>query len=594
MIRRNFFVIGLLVSLCFVSAQAEYSGGTGKKADPYLIGTVQDWQQLCATQMHWASHFKVINDLDFFGVTVEPLGWAFEEGSVYYPYQYFSGTLDGQGYSFKNIVLDYPEFSRVALFHELRESTVSNLKIENIVVKGSCSAAALAATLADSTVSGCSITGSITADSSAAGLAVYCESIILSDCTAGIAVTSEGDDAGGLLCRVGGGRLENCAVEGSVHSKNGLCGGIAASCDYAFLGSCTVDAEIGSFNLDAGGLAGNLREKCAVRNCRTRGKVTARINGGGLAGFIEGSTVYESFSEAEIIVAGTVKGSGVGGLAGGASETDFYDCYARGSLAGRDLGGGLAGDMRGLRQLPEAQSTVARCYATCDVTVKEGGIAGGLTARAERMVWESSYWDQEKTGIAFSVGGEGRATTDMLYPHAENSYVGWDFDEIWQADNGEVQLNDGYPWLRNTPPFEKKEVVVPEGEEVAEGEELPEGEEVSEGEEILEGEVKPSEGEFNPTEGETAIEGEDATEGEIPPSEGEIPGEGESVLEGEEISEGELEPEGENILPDDSPFGCGCGKKSVQGPVKDLLGDWLLVALSLGVLLSGSVLAKKD
>jgi len=182
----------------------------------------------------------------------------------------------------------------------------------------------------------------------------------------------------------------------------------------------------------------------------------------------------------------------------------------------------------------------------------------------------------------------------MLYPHAENSYVGWDFDEIWQADNGEVQLNDGYPWLRNTPPFEKKEVVVPEGEEVAEGEELPEGEEVSEGEEILEGEVKPSEGEFNPTEGETAIEGEDATEGEIPPSEGEIPGEGESVLEGEEISEGELEPEGENILPDDSPFGCGCGKKSVQGPVKDLLGDWLLVALSLGVLLSGSVLAKKD
>lgn len=577
MIRRNFFVIGLLVSLCFVTAQAEYSGGAGKKADPYLIGTVQDWQQLCATQMHWASHFKVINDLDFSGVTVEPLGWAFEEGNVYYPYHYFSGTLDGQGYSFKNIVLDYPDFYEVALFQEMRKSTVSNLKIENIVVKGSGYAAALAATLADSTVSGCSITGSVTADSSAAGLAVYCQSIVLSDCTAGIAVTSEDGDAGGLLCSVHEGQIENCVVEGSVHTKNGLCGGIAASCDYAFLGSCTVDAEIGSFNRDAGGLAGNLGEKCAVRTCRTRGKVTARMSGGGLAGFIYGSTVYESFSEAEIIVAGTNKGDSVGGLAGGASGTDFYDCYARGSLAGRYLGGGLAGNMSGLPQLPEAQSTVARCYATCDVTVKEGGIAGGLTARAERMVWESSYWDQEKTGIAFSVGGEGRATADMLYPHAENSYVGWDFDGIWQADNGEVQLNDGYPWLRNTPPFEKKEVVVPEGEEGAEGEELSEGEEATEGEEILEGEVKP-------VEGETAIEGEETAEGEISPSEGETPGEGESVLEGEGISEGELEPEGENILPDDAPSGCGgCSSSSGGKSLSDLAESLFLFLAGFGL-----------
>jgi hypothetical protein len=39
--------------------------------------------------------------------------------------------------------------------------------------------------------------------------------------------------------------------------------------------------------------------------------------------------------------------------------------------------------------------------------------------------------------------------------------------------------------------------------------------------------------------------------------------------------------------------GCGCGRKSVQGTVKDLMGDWLLVALSLGVLLSGGILKKK-
>ncbi len=35
----------------------------------------------------------------------------------------------------------------------------------------------------------------------------------------------------------------------------------------------------------------------------------------------------------------------------------------------------------------------------------------------------------------------------MTYPYAENTYVDWDFQEIWTEDP-EFDVNEGYPWLR--------------------------------------------------------------------------------------------------------------------------------------------------
>ena len=33
----------------------------------------------------------------------------------------------------------------------------------------------------------------------------------------------------------------------------------------------------------------------------------------------------------------------------------------------------------------------------------------------------------------------------MTHPHASNTYVNWDFESIWQADE-DASINDGYPY----------------------------------------------------------------------------------------------------------------------------------------------------
>jgi len=75
--------------------------------------------------------------------------------------------------------------------------------------------------------------------------------------------------------------------------------------------------------------------------------------------------------------------------------------------------------------------------------------------------------------------------------------------------------------------------------------------------------------------------------------EGELPGEGEPwvegepvVGEGEPVAEGEI-PEGEGE-PGPDPCGCGCGDSknlAVPGSINRMLGDWLLVGLSIVALL---------
>jgi len=71
-----------------------------------------------------------------------------------------------------------------------------------------------------------------------------------------------------------------------------------------------------------------------------------------------------------------------------------------------------------------------------------------------------SYWDIETTGQQQSEGGEGRSTEDMTYPYAANTYVGWDFEDIWAADE-DYTVNNGYPYLREmTPPVSAEDDTV--------------------------------------------------------------------------------------------------------------------------------------
>ena len=55
------------------------------------------------------------------------------------------------------------------------------------------------------------------------------------------------------------------------------------------------------------------------------------------------------------------------------------------------------------------------------------------------MTTKNSYWDKEATSQSSGVIGTGKTTAEM---QTQSTYSGWDFDTIWQMNEGE------YPTLR--------------------------------------------------------------------------------------------------------------------------------------------------
>ena len=77
--------------------------------------------------------------------------------------------------------------------------------------------------------------------------------------------------------------------------------------------------------------------------------------------------------------------------------------------------------------------TITSSYATGSVT--GGNYIGGLVGTAYTSTSiTNSYWDKETTECNNSSGGGlGKLTNEMKM---KDTYKGWDFDAIWQIDEG--------------------------------------------------------------------------------------------------------------------------------------------------------------
>jgi len=128
----------------------------------------------------------------------------------------------------------------------------------------------------------------------------------------------------------------------------------------------------------------------------------------------------------------------VGGLVGGQGYSNISNSYSTGNVDGYQYVGGLVGS--------NFNSKIMNSYSTASVT----GLSdfGGLVGSKEGSVIGNSYWNTETSGQSTSAGGEGRTTTEMTYPYSDNTYMDWDFNAIWAADEN-YKKNGGYPYLRN-------------------------------------------------------------------------------------------------------------------------------------------------
>ena len=172
----------------------------------------------------------------------------------------------------------------------------------------------------------------------------------------------------------------------------------------------------GSFYL--GGLIGDAANgpNGVIDNCYSKGVIdasslTSFYSSGGLVGILAGE-LYNSYSEVDIIdVINALVFAG--GLIGSTTDDmgDIYisNVYSFGAISGTGTLSGLIGEYWD----PILVHTI------------------------------NSYWNTETSGQATSAGGEGKTTEEMKQ---RSTYVGWDFDTVWQIQEGVT-----YPYLRSNP-----------------------------------------------------------------------------------------------------------------------------------------------
>jgi hypothetical protein len=456
-----------------------YTGGNGSVEDPFQIASVEDFLAMTMAPGDWASCFILTADIDLAGQYLTPVGN--EDTGIY-----FSGSLDGGGYTIRNATITLPSGASVGLFGRV-DSTgqISNLTVESAAITGNYGTGALVG-VNSGTVSHCHATGNVTSNNYAGVLVGYNGGTINHSDSNGSASGTYG--VGGLVGYNEYGSISDCSAAGIVNGTNSV-GGLVGENDFAAatitssyatgsasgysdvgglvgmnyqgsLTSCYATGSVSGGYLYVGGLVG--RNQGTLSSCYATGSVTGNSEVGGLVGENNSSTMTSCYATGS--VTGTDR---VGGLVGWNSSSAITTCYATGSANGTYYVGGLVG-RNGDYSNPGGMltscyatgsagggyyvgglvgvnhGTLTSCYATGAVSGTDyvGGLvnynAGTITA---------CFWNTQTSDLSYSDGGEGKSTAEMMTLSTFTD-AGWDFTDtdgnppVWK-----IQENLSYPHL---------------------------------------------------------------------------------------------------------------------------------------------------
>ena len=207
-------------------------------------------------------------------------------------------------------------------------------------------------------------------------------------------------------------------------SSTGLIGG---AWDSSII-NCSVSGSISNANImesypnSVSGLVGsaiNTRiEGCySTIEIESIGKIGSS---GGLILGMRNSTLKNSFFYGKINV--TSDNQRIGGLVGGATNSTIENSYVSSKSAFNEGMAGLVGTME--------NSTIRNSFFDVEAT--------GVTSLFNEIVGENNVMENNF----------GLPTSEMKQASTYTEY-GWDFTRIWDIDE---DINEGYPYLRNTPP----------------------------------------------------------------------------------------------------------------------------------------------
>jgi len=309
---------------------------------------------------------------------------------------HFSGCLNGQNHSIRNLQLNSAGEQGVGLFSNISHAKLTKLNILQAFVQAKASAGILAG------------------------------SISYSD-------------------------LEYIRVEGSVRlavpSDAFHAGGIAAVFTHSKIRQSSANVEVkGTYNI--GGLFGNAFNSIITESFACSELTGSNANGaGGLIGSAQNITLERSYAKSTIL-----RGSRIGGIIGILSfQNSLMDSFAEGKIeaSNNDIGGAM-GLVGGGTEMPGTTMTLERVYSR--MTGPGAGRFHGIGKLSKSPVTVhilNSYFDQNRAGPVLFENEFGAGITSEDISQI-SSYEGWNFDNVWilsTNSSGEIR-----PVLRALPP----------------------------------------------------------------------------------------------------------------------------------------------
>ena len=462
-----------------------FSGGTGTKEDPYLIGSVEDLNEMRNyDSTGTASFYKQICDIDF--------EWADWNN----PWIFYS-AYDGSNYKIMNVNVANPTYASFfgAIYETLEDHTLKNIRIinmkslhpeesysgglsgmvqgkvkiknchlENVEIEGGYTAGGFVGyTGNDVVIEQCSVTGKGTFEDGAG----FCGANkgIIRHCRTNMECIGTNHTIGGFVYS-GDGLIEKCYAAGTIRltTTSVATGGVSAfvSNVSGTIRQCTTDVKIIGTARACSGFAGRLGKGCILEDCYAKGDIDVEMSSY-LNAIQVGGIVQDIFRKDAVVrrcyFMGNIK----------VTTPEVYNENA-GELVRI---GGIAGDIYNSHN-NQGITTIENCFSiTPSITLinrttgteiedfthigRIWGYYTDTTMNAHNYALDvatynssTTFPEQDKT----LTGKDGQdMTLEELKTKATYEAEGWDFENVWDIN---PYYNNGFPYLKWENPTIKK------------------------------------------------------------------------------------------------------------------------------------------
>ena len=408
--------------------------GTGTSSDPFLVESVSDlryieYYEAVSEAQHTIFYYKLAADVVF--EAYQPKDD--EEFSNFYNLGSFSGVLDGDGHSLKNIVVYYKD-GYSSIFDNVTETgVIKNLVIEDtawrtwtvrtndgVMHEKGGEVAVLAYTNRGRIEGVTFASGKVTAAKDGAAGLVSINRGTISGCTVASGVAITGVNEVGAIAIYNAGTIEDCHNAGTVKgtvSVGGIVGrnaGLVTRCGN--VGKVSGDSAVGGivgYNYNVQDIDGDMQYDTLVSYCYNKAVTTDYLNVFGMSyvGGIVGKNGSTGVNELGLV---SYANAGV------------YGCYNQSDVSGTISAGGIAGENCSYYNGAQDEGFGIRgCYTSGVINVVDEFEAGRIYLSVSNCVWAEN--DDEHIFVHYWKAGDVGVTTWPGVQMTKTTVGGYDF-----------------------------------------------------------------------------------------------------------------------------------------------------------------------